>query len=146
VNEELGLTYYGSTIQELSNRLAKHKYDAKKNNKYTSSELFQKGEVKIILVEDCPCNEKIDLLKRERFYIENNECVNKLIPTRTQKEWKQTNIEKVKIKSKELYEKNKQKISDYQNTKFNCICGGKYIRVNKLRHERSKKHQTFLNT
>ena len=42
----------------------------------------------IILVESYPCENKNELHSRERYYIENNNCVNKIIPTRTSKEFK----------------------------------------------------------
>ena len=67
-----------------------------------------------------PCNTKLELEKRERYYIENFECVNKSIPTRTKKEYL-PNI--IKIKKKNMIEsitlkikikKNKYSI-DYQN-------------------------------
>jgi len=174
VNEELGLTYYGSTTLTLNKRFSSHK--SYSSNNLTSKHLFEKGQVKIILVEDYPCNEKIDLLKRERYYIENNECVNKNIPSRTikesnknwfdnnknyQKEYRENNKEYKKKTNKEYHENNKKKLNEYSSKyrqknkeilnkkskeKFNCICGGQYIKAHKSRHLKSKKHQTFLNT
>jgi predicted GIY-YIG superfamily endonuclease len=64
--------YIGSTTQRLCHRLSGHKSDCKKiKNKSTSSKLFELGEVKIILIEECPCDNKEQLLKRERHHIEN---------------------------------------------------------------------------
>lgn len=84
------LIYYGSTVLPLYKRKAHHKEDyLKKNAKIQSRELFELGadDVIIILVELYPCNNKEELLKQERYYIENNPCINKRIPTRTQKEY-----------------------------------------------------------
>jgi hypothetical protein len=49
----------------------------------------------IILVELFPCDSKMKLHQRERYYIENNECVNKNIPTRTYTEWRLENKDKI---------------------------------------------------
>ena len=51
---------------------------------------------------------------RERFYIENNDCVNKNIPNRTQKEWREDNKEKIKEHKKEYYQDNKDRIKEQQ--------------------------------
>ncbi len=73
--------YYGSTTQILTKRLYHHK--SKKNN--TSSKILKNENMKIVLVELFPCNSKMELEKRERYYIKNNECINKNIPTRNLK-------------------------------------------------------------
>lgn len=58
--------------------------------------------MKIVLLEDYPCEDKEQLLKRERHYIESLICVNKRIPSRPQKEYKKLYREKNKesIKAK----------------------------------------------
>ena len=38
------------------------------------------------IIEKYPCDTKKELLSRERYYIENNKCVNKLLPIVTQDE------------------------------------------------------------
>lgn len=77
-----GLTYYGSSCQDLYKRLYDHKHKYKLGIKtYSSYKLFETGDkVEIILVEKFPCKDREELLSRERFYIENNECVNIAIP------------------------------------------------------------------
>jgi len=97
--------YYGSTINTLVKRLGQHKDNF---SKCTSKQLFPNA--KIVLVEKFPCNDKDELTKRERWYIENNECVNKYIPGRTQKEWREDNKDKVKKEQKKYYETNKDKL------------------------------------
>jgi len=32
------------------------------------------------------------------------------------------------------------------NEKFNCECGGKYSRTHKANHEKTEKHQSFINS
>ena len=109
VNDELNLTYYGSTCNELRKRLYGHKSGAK-NKECTSHKLFESGICKIYLVEKVSCEDKMELTKRERFYIENNECVNKYIPRRTDKEYLQDNKEKISQKKKLYNEKNREKL------------------------------------
>ena len=112
VNDELNLTYYGSTCNELRKRLNDHKTKAK-NKKCTSHKLFESGKCKIYLVEKVSCEDKMELTKRERFYIENNECINKNIPGRIDKEYHQDNKDKISEQQKEYYQNNKDKKKDY---------------------------------
>lgn len=79
--------YYGSTINPLYLRLSGHKgaYNRWINGmgKYMSSfEIIKYSDAKIILVEEFPCENKHQLERMEREYIELNDCVNKNIPTR----------------------------------------------------------------
>ena len=117
VNDELNLTYYGSTSNEIRKRLNEHKSRAKVSNNCTSHKLFESGICKIYLVEKFPCEDKIELSQRERFYIENNECVNKFIPGRTKKEYHQDYKEIIAHKAKIYNQKNKailaQKAKEY---------------------------------
>jgi hypothetical protein len=121
-----GNKYYGSTIQRLSKRLTKHRgdYKAYLNEKYhfvSSFKIIENGDYTISLVETVEYDTKIELTARERFYIENNECVNKYIPCRSFqenkdkfKEWRETNKDKLKQKQKVYIEENKDKIKEYQ--------------------------------
>jgi len=113
VNDQLNLTYYGSSCNELRKRLNAHKTKAK-SKKCTSYKLFESGEVKIYLVEKFSCNDKMELNQRERFYIENNECVNKNIPCRTPKEYYDDNREKRLKNNKKWNELNKEKRKQYK--------------------------------
>lgn len=79
--------YIGSTCTDLNKRKFKHKADYKrwKNGKsgfMTSFKLFEIGKVDIVLVESFPCKNKEELHAKERYWIENLDCVNKNIPTR----------------------------------------------------------------
>ena len=114
-----GLTYYGSTCENtLARRLSKHKalFKLYLNGNFsyiTSFELLKNNNYEIILVESYPCNSKDELHSRERFYIENNECVNKLIPTRQSKEYYETNKEKHAKYMKQYYQSNKGHILEH---------------------------------
>jgi hypothetical protein len=116
VNDELGLTYFGSTCGELRSRLCVHKSHSKAHNitKCTSKLLFDQGVCMIFLVEEYPTDNKMLLHQRERFYIENNECVNKCLPTRTKREYRSDNKEKIS-KQKAIYHANNADKINEQN-------------------------------
>ena len=79
---ESGKVYIGSTCTTLDERLQKHKSD---NNDCTS-----KGFVNptIELLEEIECENRDELLWKEREYIKNNDCVNKNKPICNDKERK----------------------------------------------------------
>jgi hypothetical protein len=169
-----GLIYVGSTCEPtIAIRKAKHKSNFKgwkngKSNFVTSFKLFEEDEdnVVIVLIEEFPCENKMQLHKQERFYIETLDCVNKIIVGRTYKEYYIDNKDKLKQyseqyrennkdKSKEYRENNKDKSKKYRennkdvlkakrNAEIQCDCGITYTRVNKTRHEKSNKHQNFI--
>lgn len=112
------LVYYGSTIETLASRLAKHvgNYKAYNNDNtkaYVSSYLVLDCEdYKIELMEECPCNNRQQLLKKEGEYIKNNECVNILIAGRTKQEWEKENPNKVKEAKQKYCEENLNKVKE----------------------------------
>jgi len=123
-----GEVYYGSTIQSLSMRLTGHRQDARRD-RCSSKQIIDRGNYSIVLVEEYPCENKEQLCRRERYYIENNECVNKQVPTRTKKQYHQDNkawkaeydknyVENNKDwkveKNKRYYQDNREKIIEYQ--------------------------------
>lgn len=106
--------YYGSTCDNLAKRLYRHHDDY---NRYsegkrkwcsTSREILKYNNAQIVLVELYPCNSKMELERRERWYIENNDCVNKIVPTRTQKEYYETNKEHISERRKKDYQENRE--------------------------------------
>ena len=138
------LVYYGSTIQPLCERKSKHKQTylmfkkGLSTKKTTAMQLYEIGDPKIYLVEDFPCERKEQLESRERWWIENNPCVNKVIPTRSAKERRNDNIDHIKAYEKEYKEKNKERIKAKYSKKYICECG-------KSRHEKSELHIRRLN-
>ena len=77
-------------------------------------------------------------LKKERYYIESIDCVNKIIPGKKLKEWHKQNYENNKevllTGMKEYYENNKEKI---QCSK----CGSGVVKKGLLKHQRTIKCQ-----
>jgi hypothetical protein len=114
-----GLTYYGSTCEptlarRLSGHVAKCKHfkEGKRKTSITSFKILEGGNYTIVLVELFPCESKIKLHQRERYYIENNECVNKVIPTRTTAEYRLANIDNINEYQNEYQRINKTHISE----------------------------------
>ena len=111
-----GLIYIGSTSQTLTRRIQDHKKNYKYylNEKYhyvSSFKVLENNNYDIILLEDYSCERKEQLHARERYWIENTECVNKVIPTRTQKEYWEDNKQKIAQQRKKHYEDNKETIN-----------------------------------
>ena len=116
----------------------------------------------IVLLENVNATNYNDLVSREAHYIRSLECVNKVIPMRTDKEYYDDNIKyykqyykdnKDKIKQYyednkdkliEYREANKEKIKEYQKQIFICVCGSKCIIGKKQRHLKTIKHLKFL--
>jgi len=156
-NEEL--VYYGSTIETLSARLSKHVYDYNNNNSIESSLVIGAGDYKIELVENYPCVNKQQLVKKESEYIRNNICVNRNIPDRTKKEYYQDNKEKLTEQKKQYYEnnkealaekkkeyreKNKETIAEQKKEKITCECGCIVRKDGLVRHKKSNKHLELI--
>ena len=146
------IVYYGSTTTSLERRLSHHKYIG---NDCCSRELFDAGDVSIVLVEEYPCNNKYELESRERIYIEfilNNfshrVICNKYIPTRTIKEYYQYNDNRDRRNeyNRKYRVDNRDSLTEKQSEKFNCTCGGRYSRRNKAQHFKSKKHIAYINS
>ena len=106
--------YVGSTsLKYLSTRLAGHRSNFKTGNKnITSKYILELGDYEIVLLELFPCNSKDELHSRERHYVETLDCVNKLVPKRTNQEYYQDNKDIIIQKSKEYQLKNKDKIKE----------------------------------
>lgn len=132
VDNGYNMCYYGSTVKLLCQRIGNHRSLFRKNkNKCEVSKLFDTyglENCKIELVENYPCNSKEELLKREGFYIKNNDCINKIIAGRTPKEYREDhkddikkyredNKENLKEQGKEYYKNHKDKKLE-QNKKW----------------------------
>ena len=109
--------YYGSTCEKtIARRLAQHvasfkRFKAGKHNFITSFRIIERGDYDAVLVENCECTNRDELHKRERFYIENNECVNKCVPGRTKEDWYATNREALMKRMTAYNETNREAIN-----------------------------------
>jgi len=144
------LVYYGSTAQKhLSTRIASHirDYNCYLNNKVdyvTSFEILKCEDYKYELIEEYPCNNVYQLKTRERWYIQNNECVNKVIPNRTKAEYYQDNIEHILEQTNKYSEANKDKIKANKSEVILCECGCEVTRGQISTHKKTKKHLEFI--
>ena len=148
--------YYGSTILSLNQRFWTHK-------SCNSKIIIEAGDAKIELVEKYPCESKQELLWRERYYIENFDCINKMKPIQTKEEKRENdreyykkNKEYQKEYKKEYYEKNKERVNlynsknrekrrlysiEYNKIKLSCrVCKCEMGKNAFSRHKKSKKH------
>ena len=135
-----GLIYYGSTVQKLQQRLNEHKRCYKlrnENSNQTSFKIIEGGNFEIILVEEVSCENRHQLESKERYYIENNECVNKNIPTLTKKEYYNLHKEVILKKNKEYYESHKEEHKQKSN-KYNEINKEKIKEQHKIYRETNK--------
>ena len=147
--------YYGSTTKDLKKRLKQHIYYYENKIKVSSVILFDSVvyNVSIDLMEEIECDDKEDLLWLERWWIENNECVNRYMPIRKDgeseevsrntdkrkeyiKEYCVENKDKRNKVSLDFYYKNKKELSK----KFICECGCETNKHHIARHRKTKKH------
>jgi len=118
-----GKVYFGSTIEPtLAKRLTKHisnfkYYKQGKGSYFSSFEIFENNDYVIILVELFPCGSRDELLMRERYWIDNNECINKNRPITTieekqqyQEQYQQEHKDEIQQQRKEHYQEHKIEI------------------------------------
>ena len=186
VCDNLNITdiYVGATTDMIRRKAGHKKCCNNPNNKHYNFKIYQSmrknggfNNWKMLEVEKYPCNNKAESAVRERYWLEFLSAnLNKLIPSRTQKEYnndhkeqiserekiyREANQEKIKDYMKEHYELNKEtiinkskeynninkdKIRERASIKYDCICGGKYTHEKKLRHNSSKKHLLYLSS
>jgi hypothetical protein len=151
-----GETYIGATTKKyVSKRLTEHVYrfNHPELNQYMSKKIIENGNYYIELVELVKCESKDELSKRERYWIENTVCVNKQMPSRTKKEYRELvrdkQIEYMKIYSKTNSAKLNQRASEwYKNNseEYTCGCGSITCRARETRHFKSDKHKKYLDS
>ena len=146
ININDGIIFYiGSTIKKLNDRLSNHKHAAFyiNNEKSYNTKLHNfirsigADNININLIEQYPCNNKKELLYRERFYIEmmRPDCnvITPIISTEEKKEYdkkyrkdnkeeliqyniryRKENRDELLKNRKKYYEDNKEKLLQYQ--------------------------------
>ena len=138
---ETGECYIGSanTKKNYNDRRSGHKqmYEGKL---CSSSKIIERGNYTFSIIEE---NIFIDteLRQREQYWIDISvRVINSQRAYLSKEQRKEYNK---KIKS--LWdEKNKEKIRQQNNEKFNCECGGRYTFVNISKHLKTKLHQDYL--
>jgi hypothetical protein len=126
VNDVDDEIYVGSTCLSLSKRLHYHR-----NAKTTRSQIkiyshlnnIGWERVKIVLIEECPCENKEQLLRRERYWIENLKAtLNTHMPSRTYKQYYEEHKTVIIEHARMYYQQNKERYHQqskqrWQNTK-----------------------------
>ena len=163
-------TYYGSTTN-YKQRVGVHLTRTEKQKskaKCKSWDIINRGNFTFSIVETLKCETKTDLLIRERYYIENNECVNETIPYKTKDEinerkkeyfienketileyranYRKENRERLNKMESERYHKNKDEINKKNREKPPCLCecGISYTIQHKNRHLQTARHKKLL--
>ena len=131
-----GLTYIGSTCQSIAMRLAGHVrskkcHDIGKYNYVTSFEILEYNDYRIDLIEEYPCENRMQLNKREGEIITQIDCINKNIAGRTQKQYYEANKETLNKQSKQYRERTGR------SKQILCSLCGRILRTDKM-----KRHQT----
>jgi hypothetical protein len=180
VDNTNGNIYIGSTCEPtLARRLAGHVKDYRNylngNFNFVSSfKIIENNNYDIVLIENVMCNSKDELHSRERYHIDNTDCVNINLPTRTHKQYLEDKKEQVAKVSKEYHTKNKEKIRNqrkehYEENKevfankhkewydlnrtsileknkeeITCECGLTTIKHHIARHRKSQKHLNLI--
>jgi hypothetical protein len=158
VDNTNGNQYIGSTCEKtLAHRLAKHVGNYKcylngKNNYVSSYDILANSDYDIVLIENCPCQTKDELLARERHFKDNLICVNKnrpIISNVERNEYDKKYGTKYRTDHQEYFKQyraeHQEHIKKHKNTKNEClICGSKYTTQNKALHIKSQRHQNAI--
>ena len=155
--------YVGSTTN-FRVRKNNHKYSCcnpqcKKYNRKVYQYIRENGGFDnwdMILVEYYNCNNKKELEKRERFWIEELKAtLNCCIPTRESDEYNKHYYQNNKEKIKEYYKTNKETILNYKSEWYKrnkariseiirCECGCEISKKNLVAHKKTKKHISLM--
>ena len=118
--------YIGSTIQSLNDRFACHKFEFKTSNN-SANHILKYDDVIITLIELYPVNSKLELHQRERYHIEKNDCVNKFIPTRSKKEYREATkykrpVYREKYRADGRYKEKEKRYKKFKRSEFGQLC------------------------
>jgi len=133
--------YIGSTIQKLNIRFNEHKKEYKnflngKHNWVTSFDIIKNNNYRFEIIKYVVFKDRKELHQKERYYIQNNICVNKCIPTRTNSEWVNDNKESRKVSK-----------HNWSTEKKQCdICNYKVSNCNWSHHIKTQRHINFINS
>ena len=152
--------YVGSTTKELlSQRMTAHRLNYKtwkRGNRglTTSFLLFDEYGLEncfIELLEAKECTSKDELRQLEGKYVRELVCVNKIIPGRSDKQYRdetkgkrqiyyEANRDTFNENKKVYYEANKDYFNLIKNQSLQCTCGKSYTHSNRVRHFKSVFH------
>jgi len=140
--------YVGSTTnfikRKYQHRCGCYNKNDKKYNNYKYQFIRDNGGFDnwdIILIKDYPTDSKRKLEMEERRIIDElKPTLNTQLPTRTDKEYRQDNKDKIRLIGKEYRQKNKEQIEEKTKVKITCNICGSIVRKNEIkRHQRTTK-------
>ena len=117
---EITEIYVGSTTN-FTQRKKQHKsdcnnVDSRDYNLYVYQFIRENGgweNWEMVLIEKYPCNDVLELERRERYYIEQLKAsLNKYIPTRTPKEYREANRDTIREKNIKYREANRERLRE----------------------------------
>tara|TARA_R110001599_G_scaffold1299_1_gene6441 strand:- start:999 stop:1499 length:501 start_codon:yes stop_codon:yes gene_type:complete len=149
--------YIGST-KNYNKRIQEHKYRSK-DDKYKHLKLYEKMNNTEPIFSIIQTIEK-DRLKHEQKYIDelkptlnmNNAMKNKELTRHKNKlrmrglVYTKEQVEEIKKKAKLYRIKNDAKIKAKDKIKITCECGSTFIRRCIIQHQRTKKHNNYINS
>ena len=133
---EDGYYYIGATRNELRKRLYEHKMDSENSLSRMAKHINKLGwdKVKIVLIEDFPCSNREELLRRMNSIayskISDKYCLNFY-----------NHVEY----NKNYYQENKEKVRERYQQNITCECGTEVRKYGLKEHKQSKKHIQLLN-
>ena len=143
--------YVGSTAQPLAKRLHDHRFQK-------SSPCYKRYDIRIVLIEDWPCENRRELEKREQHYIDHAkdlfpevELKNRVRAFMTHSDYCEHHkrydaSEKGQARNKRYWASEAGKASRLRDKeKVKCECGSIVSRCHFKRHQRSKCHAKRLN-
>lgn len=175
-NEDPTFLYVGHTTNWKGRKKAhKEKCDHAKHRKLYQhiDALGGWNNIKMIWIEDYPCNTKREAEAREQQFMDELKsnmntyrayCTaeqrkkrdlenkkeyykeNKESLTEKHKEYRENNKEKCNKQSREYYQDNKESLAEKYKKTFECECGSTLRIHDRARHFKTKKHQAWLNT
>jgi hypothetical protein len=144
--------YIGSTIQTLQNRFYRH---TSRGNHSSSKIIIDEGDAFIELLEEINVIDERELEFYEQQYIElySDIAVNERGAFGLNEERKkerdkkryEENKEEFSKKHKEYHKKNKEKILKNKSQRIECPCSSIVRKSDIAEHNKSQKHQKFLN-
>ena len=145
--EDPDMVYIGSTTNELSVRMIKHKSNAKNrpglSKLYTYMNEIGINKFEIVEIEQYPCVSVEQLRKREGEVIRELGTLNKEIAGRTNKEYKEEHEDSIKEWKKQHYQDNKEILAEkgkqyYEDNKERIQEQHKQYRLEHLEEEKER--------
>lgn len=149
---DTGDKYIGSTYQPLRERMWSHKSHIKQfdngnmNGKCKVYSIIKNDNYTYYPLEELEIDAPKDLRIRERHFIENTKCINKMIPTRSKYEQDKAyregeKREEILQQKREYNSKNADKIKEHRSQLIDCECGVKYQLGHKAGHLKTLYHR-----